>query len=76
MIIVSAKPWPFVLEVPKHEQGGWPFDISGRTEFWMQMAETMIMATVPLRGKLSAPAGMTRGGTGMVILGLPGDLSQ
>jgi len=31
-------------EVSKHERDGWPFDTSARTEFWMQMAETMIMA--------------------------------
>jgi len=33
-------------EVSKHERDGWPFDTSGRTEFWMQMAEAMIMALV------------------------------
>jgi len=31
-------------EVSKHERDGLPFDTSGRTEFWMQLAETMIMA--------------------------------
>jgi hypothetical protein len=39
-------------KVSKHEQCGCPFDTLGRTEFWMHMAETMIIARVMLRNDL------------------------